>query len=41
MEGMKKFMEEHQDEIDASALEMVQNVSGTAEIIEEPSENAE
>ena len=34
MEGMKKYMDEHQDDIDTSAVEMMQDASATPEVIE-------
>ena len=34
MQGMEKYMEEHKDELDASAMQMVQDASGSTEVIE-------
>jgi len=34
MEGMEKYMEEHADEMDASAMQDVVDASGSSEIIE-------
>ena len=34
MEGMKKYMDEHQDDIDTSAVEMMKDTSATPEVIE-------
>ena len=34
VDSMKKFMEEHKDEIDASAMEMVEDTSATPQVIE-------
>jgi hypothetical protein len=38
MESMRKYMEEHQDDIDTSAMELMQDASGAIEIVEDTSE---